>query len=251
MWPIWSASSPPRCGAFDTGISAIKPNIDAAARTLGRPRAGMLVEIHLPLLRPSLLTALLIVFVDVMKELPATLIMRPVQFRHACRPGLPPRFRRAPAAGSPALADDRRLRPAAGDPVCFAGHHRQDRLERMAGTGLPNGLNHCPCGSARSDRGRSPRTLPICGTSQRHTGTVQSPDCPFTDPLAMQSPRHQSNAGYRPSVSMCGTKVKPASWPSFAAMTRLRPSAGAPPLQAFSTAPIGLSAALWRCKAVN
>jgi iron(III) transport system permease protein len=67
-------------GAFDTGISAIKPNIDAAARTLGHGSGRMLVEIHLPLLRPSLLTALLIVFVDVMKELPATLIMRPFNF---------------------------------------------------------------------------------------------------------------------------------------------------------------------------
>ncbi|WP_422371104.1 ABC transporter permease [Hoeflea sp.] len=67
-------------GAFDTGISAIKPNIDAAARTLGRGSGRMLFEIHLPLLRPSLLTALLIVFVDVMKELPATLIMRPFNF---------------------------------------------------------------------------------------------------------------------------------------------------------------------------
>ncbi|PWV97810.1 iron(III) transport system permease protein [Hoeflea marina] len=67
-------------GAFDTGISGIKPNIDAAARTLGRSSGRMLIEVHLPLLRPSLLTALLIVFVDVMKELPATLIMRPFNF---------------------------------------------------------------------------------------------------------------------------------------------------------------------------
>jgi iron(III) transport system permease protein len=67
-------------GAFDTGISAIKPNIDAAARTLGRGSGRMLIDVHLPLLRPSLLTALLIVFVDVMKELPATLIMRPFNF---------------------------------------------------------------------------------------------------------------------------------------------------------------------------
>lgn len=67
-------------GAFDTGISGIKPNIDAAARTLGRSSSRMLLEIHLPLLRPALLTALLIVFVDVMKELPATLIMRPFNF---------------------------------------------------------------------------------------------------------------------------------------------------------------------------
>ena len=67
-------------GAFDTGISVIRPNIDAAARTLGRTAGKMLWQIHLPLLRPSLLTALLIVFVDVMKELPATLIMRPFNF---------------------------------------------------------------------------------------------------------------------------------------------------------------------------
>lgn len=67
-------------GAFDTGISAIRPSIDAAARTLGRTSWRMLFEVHLPLLRPSLLTALLIVFVDVMKELPATLIMRPFNF---------------------------------------------------------------------------------------------------------------------------------------------------------------------------
>jgi len=67
-------------GAFDTGISQIRPNIDAAARTLGRGAGRMLIEVHLPLLKPSLLTALLIVFVDVMKELPATLIMRPFNF---------------------------------------------------------------------------------------------------------------------------------------------------------------------------
>jgi iron(III) transport system permease protein len=40
----------------------------------------MLRRVHLPILRPSVLTALLIVFVDVMKELPATLIMRPFDF---------------------------------------------------------------------------------------------------------------------------------------------------------------------------
>mgnify|MGYP002883383095 FL=1 len=67
-------------GAFDTGISVIKPNIDAAARTLGRSAGKMLWQIHIPLLTPSLLTAMLIVFVDVMKELPATLIMRPFNF---------------------------------------------------------------------------------------------------------------------------------------------------------------------------
>lgn len=66
--------------AFDSGISDIKPSIDGAARTLGSKPMQMLRKVHFPLLRPSLLTALLIVFVDVMKELPATLIMRPFNF---------------------------------------------------------------------------------------------------------------------------------------------------------------------------
>lgn len=63
--------------AYDAGLSTINPNVDAVARTLGRTPRSMLRGVHIPILRPSLLTALLIVFVDVMKELPATLIMRP------------------------------------------------------------------------------------------------------------------------------------------------------------------------------
>lgn len=67
-------------GAYEGGQAGINPNLDMAARVLGRSSIGTLRSIYLPLLRPSLLTALLIVFVDVMKELPATLIMRPFNF---------------------------------------------------------------------------------------------------------------------------------------------------------------------------
>ncbi len=67
-------------GAFDAGASAINPSIDAAARTLGQTPLSMLARVHLPLMRTSFLTGLLIVFVDIMKELPATLIMRPFNF---------------------------------------------------------------------------------------------------------------------------------------------------------------------------
>ena len=66
--------------AFDTGISAINPNLDAAARTLGKTPMGLLRRVHLPLMRAPIFTGLLIVFVDVMKELPATLILRPFNF---------------------------------------------------------------------------------------------------------------------------------------------------------------------------
>jgi iron(III) transport system permease protein len=67
-------------GSLDGGFAAVPPNIDAVARTLGVGPAGMLARVHLPIIAPSVLTALLIVFVDVMKELPATLILRPFDF---------------------------------------------------------------------------------------------------------------------------------------------------------------------------
>ncbi|MDX8352928.1 iron ABC transporter permease [Cognatiyoonia sp. IB215182] len=67
-------------GAYDGGIAAVGPNMDAAARTLGQDMPGMVRRVHMPMLKTSLLTAGLIVFVDVMKELPATLIMRPFNY---------------------------------------------------------------------------------------------------------------------------------------------------------------------------
>ena len=66
--------------AFDAGLATVSPRIDAVARTLGRSPPAVLGEVHLPILKGSVLTALLIVFVDTMKELPATLIMRPFNF---------------------------------------------------------------------------------------------------------------------------------------------------------------------------
>lgn len=66
--------------AFDAGLETISRNLDAVARTLGHSPAAILARVHLPILRGSLLTGLLLVFVDVMKELPATMIMRPFNF---------------------------------------------------------------------------------------------------------------------------------------------------------------------------
>jgi len=67
-------------GAYEGGQAMVHINMDAASRSLGQGPVGTLRRVHLPILAPSLLTALLIVFVDVMKELPATLIMRPFNF---------------------------------------------------------------------------------------------------------------------------------------------------------------------------
>lgn len=64
----------------DAGLARITPNMDAAAQSLGCGPAETLHRVHVPLLRGSLFSAGLLVFVDVMKELPATLVMRPFNF---------------------------------------------------------------------------------------------------------------------------------------------------------------------------
>ena len=61
-------------------MSKISRNIDAAARTLGSSVSEMLFKVHLPMLSPALGAAALLVFVDSMKELPATLLLRPFNF---------------------------------------------------------------------------------------------------------------------------------------------------------------------------
>ena len=66
--------------SVDSGFAGISHVIDAAARTLGTTTSEMIRKIHFPLLRPSIFAACLLVFVDVMRELPATLILRPFNF---------------------------------------------------------------------------------------------------------------------------------------------------------------------------
>lgn len=67
-------------GSIEAGLTRIPASLDQAARLLGENVNGTLRRIHLPLLRPTLATAALLVFVDSMKELPATLLLRPMNF---------------------------------------------------------------------------------------------------------------------------------------------------------------------------
>ncbi|MDH7453245.1 iron ABC transporter permease [Luteimonas composti] len=67
-------------GSAEAGLARIPASLDQAARGLGDPAGRMLRRVHLPLLRPSLAAAALLVFVDAMKELPATLLLRPLNF---------------------------------------------------------------------------------------------------------------------------------------------------------------------------
>ena len=66
--------------AIESGLGKIRPSLDDAARSLGHTPTATLKTIHVPLMASSLLTAAMLVFVDVMKELPATLVMRPFNF---------------------------------------------------------------------------------------------------------------------------------------------------------------------------
>lgn len=67
-------------GSVDASMKKISPNMDDAARSLGHCSSTILTRIHLPLMKSGVLTAALVVFVDCMKELPATLILRPFNF---------------------------------------------------------------------------------------------------------------------------------------------------------------------------
>ena len=64
-------------GPIDSGLHRISRNIDEAAKNLGTHTAGLLTRVHLPMLRASLLTAAALTFVDIMKEMPITLMTRP------------------------------------------------------------------------------------------------------------------------------------------------------------------------------
>jgi iron(III) transport system permease protein len=64
----------------NAGLARITPSMEDAARSLGATPAAALVRVHVPLIAPSLATGALLVFVDVLKELPATFALRPFNF---------------------------------------------------------------------------------------------------------------------------------------------------------------------------
>ncbi len=67
-------------GSVDSSLSKVTPAMDMAARTLGHGPLAAFFKVHLPLIRGGVLIGVLVVFVDCMKELPATLILRPFNF---------------------------------------------------------------------------------------------------------------------------------------------------------------------------
>jgi len=67
-------------GSAEAGLGKITANMDGAARTLGAGPMSTLKRVHLPMMQGSIMTAALLVFVDCMKELPMTVILRPFDF---------------------------------------------------------------------------------------------------------------------------------------------------------------------------
>ncbi len=67
-------------GTADAAFERVSPSLPMAARSLGRTARGALTEVYVPLIRGSVGTALLLVFVDSVKELPATLLLRPFNY---------------------------------------------------------------------------------------------------------------------------------------------------------------------------
>ncbi|NDV00715.1 ABC transporter permease [Pseudoroseicyclus tamaricis] len=67
-------------GAADAAIARVPPSLPMAARALGRTKGQVLRSVHLPLISASMGSALLLVFVDCVKELPATLLLRPFSY---------------------------------------------------------------------------------------------------------------------------------------------------------------------------
>ncbi len=67
-------------GAADAAMGRVSPSLPMAARALGRTAGGALTSVYLPMIRGSVGTALLLVFVDCVKELPATLLLRPFNY---------------------------------------------------------------------------------------------------------------------------------------------------------------------------
>lgn len=67
-------------GTLEAGFQKPSPHLDMAARALGRTSGQTLRAVLLPMMRPAVLTAALLVFIETMKELSATIMLRPFNF---------------------------------------------------------------------------------------------------------------------------------------------------------------------------
>ena len=115
-------------GALEAGFERLSPNLDAAARTLGETALSALWRVHMPLLLPALGAAALLVFVDGMKELPATLLLRPFNFETLATHVYSYAGARAVRAGGARRTHHRPHRPRAGAAAASGRGRRPGRI---------------------------------------------------------------------------------------------------------------------------
>ena len=75
-------------GSVESGMANITPAIGDSGRMLGSPQGKIMRDLYLPMLKGSLWTGALLLFVDVMKELPAKLMLQPFNFQHSRDPDI-------------------------------------------------------------------------------------------------------------------------------------------------------------------
>ncbi|GAM99938.1 ferric iron ABC transporter permease protein [alpha proteobacterium U9-1i] len=80
IWTYAARFTAAGAGPIDSGLARLSKNLDSSARTLGAGPITRTLRIDLPIAAPSLAAAALILFVEILKELPATLVLRPFDF---------------------------------------------------------------------------------------------------------------------------------------------------------------------------
>ena len=121
-------------GAVRSGMEKLPPNLDEAARSLGRTPLRSALAVLLPLLSPAILTALVLVFVDTIKELSATILLQAVRLQHAGDLRLRERLARG-AGGRRARGDaDHRDRAGPGRAAVRRADARPRSLDVSAST---------------------------------------------------------------------------------------------------------------------
>ena len=176
----------------EAGLGKIQPSMDDAARSLGLRPLGTLTRVHLPIMRGTLLTALLLVFVDVLKELPATLILRPST-------SIPSRCARSSWPGTSAWPNP----PARPWPSCWSGCYRLSCCRSPIGRSRPGQQGPArPSGPADDS---VPELLPGTGPPPARPDLIPNPR------TARDMPEPQPRSS-RPRSSGCrGTTTRPWS----------------------------------------
>ena len=164
---------------IEAGLAKVRPSMEDAVRTLGRSPLGALRTIHVPLVRGSLLTAGLLVFVEVMKELPATLVVRPFNFDTlAVRVYRLAADERLAGAATPALAivatgllpviilsvAIARSRPGSGSDSAIDSVTEADQPGPNSGEAIGSATN----GGSGSARDAQPAALAVRGVTHRY-----------------------------------------------------------------------------------